>query len=176
MIWTTVAASLTVVAKQVRQSNDAQAGTTPVVLTRPTVPFSPTHPFSPAGIRPAGQHPEYHCFLRSSDKVEGCRQMLSSLPKGNKQLILETIFSNYRWVIINSCCENFMTLTEKALSQYFSNVLEISQRIHSISNVCDVMAMCHDVMVQSLAEWGPAHYHSSWEEMLHVFLKNLCRL
>ena len=52
MIWTTVAASLTLVAKHVRQSKEAQAGTTPVVLTRPTVAFSPTQPLNPAGMRP----------------------------------------------------------------------------------------------------------------------------
>ncbi len=53
MICMTVAASLTLVAKQVRQSREAQAGTTPVVLTLPTVAFNPTHPLKPAGIRPA---------------------------------------------------------------------------------------------------------------------------
>ncbi len=53
MICMTVAASLTLVAKQVRQSREAHAGTTPVVLTLPTVPFSPTHPLKPAGMRPA---------------------------------------------------------------------------------------------------------------------------
>ena len=53
MICMTVAASLTLVAKQVRQSREAQAGTTPVVLTLPTVAFNPTHPLKPAGMRPA---------------------------------------------------------------------------------------------------------------------------
>lgn len=53
MICMTVAASLTFEAKQVRQSKEAHAGTTPVVLTLPTVAFSPTHPLKPAGMRPA---------------------------------------------------------------------------------------------------------------------------
>ena len=85
MIWITEAASLTVVAKQVRQSREAHAGTTPVVLTLPTVAFSPTQPFSPAGIRPEEEEEgeivnklqpanrtDHLCQLHGNDVIFSC--------------------------------------------------------------------------------------------------------
>ena len=53
MIRMTAAASSTFLAKQVTQSSDLHAGTTPCVDNIPTVGLIPTHPFNMAGTRPA---------------------------------------------------------------------------------------------------------------------------
>ena len=62
MIRMTSAASSTQRAKQVRQSAERAAGTTPAVLTYPTVPLSPTQPLKPAGMRPAAQRTAGHSW------------------------------------------------------------------------------------------------------------------
>ena len=56
MVRMTRAASSTLRARQVRQSRDLAAGTTPRMLTKPMVALMPTQPFMPAGMRPASVH------------------------------------------------------------------------------------------------------------------------
>eukprot|EP00983_Pelagomonas_calceolata_P030316 951582-Pelagomonas_calceolata.AAC.1 len=72
MICMSSAPSCTLCANTVRQSNDAQAGTTPTVDTDPRVPFMPTQPQRPAGTRPAREMAtEARTFMCACVRVPG---------------------------------------------------------------------------------------------------------
>ena len=90
---TTVAASLTLRAKQVMQSREAAAGTRPWLLSLPTEGLMPTQPFRPAGIRPAGGT----CFLLSLVSLLGCLVSDSMLAAELEYTLQEAHGSSCLW-------------------------------------------------------------------------------